>query len=425
MSATYNYPQVPLRRFIQEITDGPFGSSLTSSHYSDEGARVIRLGNIGAAHFRNTDAAYIPFDHYRQLLRHQVLPGDLLIAGLGDERHPVGRSCVAPENIGPAIVKADCFRARLDETRLTHRFAAWALSSSFVTDQVVALARGSTRSRINLDVARDVGLPVPPLQEQRRIANFLDAETSHIDALVEKHRQQSEFLTQSETSVIAELLELAEGNSPTRVKHLANRITSGPRGWGELVVDKGPQASLFLRITNIPRRGIELNLSAPLYVAPPSGQERERSRTEVGDVLVSITADIGSVAVVDARAAGGNVSQHLALIRPNGDICNSTWLAYAIKSSRSKQTLLMSSYGGTKVGLGLADVANLSVMTPNLRTQERLAVEIGGNLALRNDLQQQVIRKISLLAERRRALITAAVTGQIDVSTASGRGICD
>ncbi|MFF0176032.1 restriction endonuclease subunit S [Micromonospora profundi] len=348
-------------------------------------------------------------------------PGDLLIAGLGDERNPVGRACIAPENLGPAIVKADCFRARLDERRVTHRFAAWALSSALLSDQVAAMSRGSTRTRINLDVVREIRIPVPNPEEQRRIADFLDAETGRIERLKQQRRRQIDLLESSEDSVLSEHLE-ATTAAPRRVKHLTTRITSGPRGWGDFAADTG---SLFLRITNIPRRGITLDLSDPLYVAAPPGPERERSRTQIGDVLVSITADIGSVAVVDDRGADGNISQHVALVRPNKDACDATWLAYAIRSARSNQVLQMNSYGGTKVGLGLADVANLSVLAPNLQTQRRLALKISESVAARKRLRSQLEQQYASLTERRQALIMAMVTGHIDVSTASGRGIED
>lgn len=68
------YLLLPLGRFVEVITDGPFGSSLTSNHYSDDGARVIRLGNIGSAKFKRDDQAFIPLEYFRQLRRHEVKP---------------------------------------------------------------------------------------------------------------------------------------------------------------------------------------------------------------------------------------------------------------------------------------------------------------------------------------------------------------
>ena len=104
---------MPLRRVTVSRCDGPFGSGLKSSHYTDQGIRVVRLQNIGHGEFKKSDAAFIAPSYYPTLGNHTIEPGDLLIAGLGDEHHPAGRACVAPSFIVPAMVKADCFRFRL------------------------------------------------------------------------------------------------------------------------------------------------------------------------------------------------------------------------------------------------------------------------------------------------------------------------
>lgn len=191
-------PMVPLRRMLTRITDGPFGSSLTSSHYVDEGPRVVRLGNIGFAEFKNEDAARIEWNHYSTLSCHRVSPGDLLIAGLGDSRNHVGRACVAPD-LGPAIVKADCYCAGVDRTKALPEFLALFLSSPLGADEVALAARGTTRSRINLDIAKNISVPLleRDTQEQivsvskRRRLNALDGRgrlTKQI-ALLQEHRQ--------------------------------------------------------------------------------------------------------------------------------------------------------------------------------------------------------------------------------------------
>ncbi len=163
-------PTVQLRRALVWITDGPFGSSLTSSHYSDAGARVVRLGNIGMVEFKNEDEAYIPTEHYATLLKHSVQAGDLLIAGLGDANNHVGRGCVAPD-LGRAIVKADCYCAKVDAHTANPQFLALYLSSPLGRNAVANLSRGSTRTRINLDVAKSVPIILPSPSEQTSIVN--------------------------------------------------------------------------------------------------------------------------------------------------------------------------------------------------------------------------------------------------------------
>ncbi len=161
---------LPLRRFLTRITDGPFGSSLMSSDYSESGARVVRLGNIGRGHFRNDDTVFISMEYFQSLFRHRVRDGDLLIAGLGDVNNHVGRACVARQ-LGLAIVKADCYCASVNSARGSAEFLALYLSSPLGAKNVAIAARGTTRSRINLDIARAIEVPVMPLSAQSEIVS--------------------------------------------------------------------------------------------------------------------------------------------------------------------------------------------------------------------------------------------------------------
>jgi type I restriction enzyme S subunit len=175
-------PLIQIRRLIDSIVDGPFGSSLTSRHYVDNGARVIRLGNIGINEFRNDDAAYISLDYAAELTSHAVVPGDVVVAGLGDEKMPLGRAAVVPD-IGPAIVKADCYRVR-PKAAVLPAYLAWALSAPPTRNQISLLARGATRARLNTSVVREVRIPVPLASEQREIVERSGQQLFKIDTLI-------------------------------------------------------------------------------------------------------------------------------------------------------------------------------------------------------------------------------------------------
>jgi len=173
---------VTVRRVIESIVDGPFGSSLTSAHYSDEGARVIRLGNIGVNEFKGGDAAFIPLAYAEELNAHAVESGDVVVAGLGDDKMPLGRAAVVPA-LGPAIVKADCYRLRPGE-QVSAAYLAWVMSAPQTRSQVMLLARGSTRARLNTKVVQQVGIPLPDRDTQDALVAQSDAETAKIDSLI-------------------------------------------------------------------------------------------------------------------------------------------------------------------------------------------------------------------------------------------------
>lgn len=193
-------PVVALRRVLRSIVDGPFGSSLTSSHYTDSGVRVVRLGNIGVGYFKDQDAAFISDDYGQELAGHAVQAGDILMAGLGDDRWPLGRCALAPQRLGRAIVKADCYRIRLDE-RVNHDYAVKFLSGPQARSAFRVLSRGSTRARLNTDLARAAQVPLASLPEQHayvaRVDTAMDARDSrhrHLEASIGLLREYKQSL---------------------------------------------------------------------------------------------------------------------------------------------------------------------------------------------------------------------------------------
>ena len=196
------YPTVSIRRVIDSIVDGPFGSSLTSAHYSEDGARVIRLGNIGIFVFKNFDQAYIPLDYARELSAHAVSAGDVIVAGLGDEKMPLGRAAVVPDTLGIALVKADCYRVRANN-RVSSEYLAWALSSPQLREQFKLLSRGSTRQRLNTTVVRDPTIPLPPRAAQDAAVQRFSVENAQMDQVVLKAVQVVEMLRERRAALIS------------------------------------------------------------------------------------------------------------------------------------------------------------------------------------------------------------------------------
>lgn len=172
-----------LGRITRSKCDGPFGSGLKSSHYTEKGIRVVRLQNIRPDQFDESDSVFIDEVYYRTALGdHDVYAGDVLIAGLGDDRNTVGRACVAPVGIEPAMVKADCFRFRLEHTRVVPHFIAMQLTAGASYDAGM-LSSGSTRSRISLSISATRKIAIPPISEQREIVHWLEDQICCFDLL--------------------------------------------------------------------------------------------------------------------------------------------------------------------------------------------------------------------------------------------------
>ncbi|MCX5364059.1 restriction endonuclease subunit S [Streptomyces sp. NBC_00124] len=373
----------------------------------------LRVANVqaGSLDLESVTEITVP----RGVARRSTLrPGDVLMTEGGD-LDKLGRGTVWQGELDGCLHQNHIFAIRPDPQRLSGRFLAYVTQSLYGRSYFESTGTRTTNlASTNSSKIQSFPLPLPPPEEQRRIVDFLDAETARIDALIDARQHQLPLLSARDQSVLDEVNSSSK-EAQTPVKYLVDKVTSGPRGWGEFLSDEGTP---FIRITNIPRRGIDLDLSDLAKVDAPRGAERQRTRTRAGDVLVSITADVGSVAVVAGAAVDGNVSQHVALLRPKQDKCDSRWLAYALKSPRAQQVLAMNSYGGTKVGLGLADVANLMVPRLPGDRQRSIAEGVDRKLQVTAQIRASITRQLAALAERRQSLITAAVTGQLDVTTA-------
>lgn len=388
------------------VDGGQYGLNISADSYTDTGTRLIRTSDIGSDGSLRSEGVYVdaPLEP-----RHVLRRGDLLLSRSGT----LGRSFLAPFAAEGATFAGYLvrFRPRWD---VEPRFLAHVASSLPFQDAIQADAVTSTIQNFNAERYANIPILVPSIEEQWRIADFLDAEAGRLQRVGALLDKQLQLLNEREASLFHKITAI-EDAPIVAVKRVVSRLTSGPRGWGSLLADSGVP---FIRITNIPRRGIDLLLENLAFVEAPASAERERTRTRRGDVLVSITADIGSIGIVNEEAVGGNVSQHIALLRPLAERCLPRWLAYSLKAPSANTALTMSSYGGTKVGLGLADVAETSIPMPSLAEQDRLVRIVDEAMAWADSLREALIRKKSLLVERRQALVTAAVTGQIDVTTA-------
>ena len=147
------------------ITDGPFGSKLKTEHYTESGPRVIRLQNIGDGEFRD-EKSHISREHFETLKRHRIYGGDLVIAGLGES---LPRACMIPDYVGDAIVKADCIRFKPNPEIADTKYLLFALNSEPVKKLVAKVVHGVGRPRMNQQEIKAIPIPLPPLEEQRRI----------------------------------------------------------------------------------------------------------------------------------------------------------------------------------------------------------------------------------------------------------------
>ena len=351
------------------IVDGPFGSSLKTSDYVDTGVPVLQGKNITGDSFVWKEVRYISDRKAQELKRSSVIPGDHLMIKIGS----IGYSAIIDHLDGNefAIIPANLARIRPDRSVIDDRYLHHWLKSEPTKRHFQSVASSTAQPALSLSKIRDAALPVPPLDEQRRIAAILDK----ADALRQKRKRAIALLDSLTQSIFLEMFGEPVLNTMgwpmASLGELEEFLTSGSRGWAKYYADNG---RAFIRIQNL-KAGI-LDVSDLAYVRAPDGAETRRTTVKKGDILISITADLGRVAVVPPELDGmANINQHLALFRPRG--IDPTYLSQFLASAGGQRQFAAGDKGGVKAGLNFDDIRKICVLIPPETEQLKFAAIVG------------------------------------------------
>jgi type I restriction enzyme S subunit len=272
-----------------------------------------------------------------------------------------------------------------------------------------------------------VPIPIPPLNLQRDIAEFLDVETARIDQL-SKLRNAVKAKLDERTRALRDNLvdELAESASAIPLRRFVTQIEQGVSPQCEAIPRETADEWGVLKLSAVKGGNFESKENKLL----PDGVEPFKAyEVRVGDLLVT-RANTPKL-VGDVAVASGEV-RHLLLpdliyrvgLTPG---ISAEYVAQIALSSRVRLLIESAARGSSQsmVKLRGEDIKEWPIPVVNLSRQDQLVREIIRGVEAVTRLRSAVDRQLNLLAERRQALITAAVTGQIDVSTASGRGLED
>lgn len=298
-----------LNHFAPIITCGV----AATPEYKNEGIPFLSAQNVKKKKVDLTKGyKFISQEKHNELTRNRKpQKGDILLSRVGT----IGEGCIIDVDFEFSIF-VSLTHLRLIQLVCVNEFFIYLTESSYVKalHGAVTLVGGGV-GNLNVNDLREYLLPIPQLSEQQSIVNFLDHETAKIETLIAKQEKLIELLKEKRQAVISHAVtkglnpdvsmkdsgvewlgEVPEHWTVKPNKYLLDFVTSGSRGWAQYYADTG---SLFFRIANLTRDTIEPKLESLQFVEPPQGSEGERSKIKVGDLLISITADLGSVCVAD------------------------------------------------------------------------------------------------------------------------------
>ncbi len=296
------------------------------------------------------------------------------------------------------------------------RFLYYVTASQEFTEQGTATIYGAHGvRRVEERCARDYRVWLPPLPDQRAIADYLDNEIERIDAIVAAKQRMAELLKERWRDVL-DLVIWSDVAGTTRVMHVVDPrrpvmygiILPGPDVGGDgIAIIKGGDVA----------KG-RLSWETLCKTTPEIEAPYARARVRAGDLVFAIRGGIGDVAVVTGELTGANLTQDVARVAPRTGI-SSEWLMYALHAPRTQHDVRRRVTGATITGLNIWELDRVELPLASPERQRRDLQQLVSEAKHLHEMHRALARQISLLLERRQTLITAAVTGQLDIPEAA------
>ena len=227
-------------------------------------------------------------------------------------------------------------------------------------------------------------IPVPPLAEQERIVARIGELFSQLDNGIETLQKTKQQLEVYRQAVLKDAFSVYTEKRP--IRELTSIVTSGSRGWAAYYSNSGAK---FVRIGNLTRNRINIDFSDTQHVLLPENAEGKRTALQPNDVLVSITADLGSIGLVPEDIGEAYVNQHIAMVRFLNP-AQGCMMAWYLRSEYGQKDLLKNKRGGGKLGLGLDDIRDTVVPIMSDNTADSVVASIENRLSVCDSIEATV-----------------------------------
>lgn len=410
---SFETPPKSLESVCSLITDGSHFSPIPQA----EGHPIVNAKDIPNGRINLNSCTRIT-QHDWELLKKQNCapqPGDVLLSKDGT----IGRVVLYDTDLSVVVLSSV---AILRPKCCVHpNFLSHVLRSDAFRRQLLVLESGSALRRIVLKDIRKLEFTFPECtREQSKIAEVL----STVDRAIEQTEALIFKQQRIKTGLMQDLLTRGideQGNLRSEESHhfkdsplgripvewdvrslasISEFVTSGARGWAKYYSADGAK---FLRIGNLTREHINMRLDDVVFVQPPSSAEGMRTLVKQGDILVSITADLGIIAVIPEKFGEGYVNQHIALVRIDDDEVVPRFVGWALQGRAGQAQFERQNDSGAKAGLNLPTIRGLLTPCPPKQEQEHIVKVLDTNTQiseqLRLDLQKQQSLKDALMLD--------------------------
>ena len=264
---------------------------------------------------------------------------------------------------------------------------------------------GTTRLKLTQAQMRKIPIPNIPSDEQSRIVARIEELFSELDKAVDTLKTTKEQLEVYRQAVLKDAF--SDFEKKDSIRNLTMVVTSGSRGWAKYYSNSG---ALFVRIGNLTHSGIDIDFRDIQHITPPDNAEGVRTRLQPNDVLVSITADLGSIGFVSEKVEEAYINQHIALVRFQNPV-QGRFMAWYLRSEYGQKDLLKNKRGGGKLGLGLDDIRDTPVPIVDDITATEIVDKVEEQLSVCDSIEKTVDTVLAQADAMRQSILKQAFEG--------------
>jgi type I restriction enzyme, S subunit len=356
---------------------------------------------------------------------HSLRKSDILFTPSSETPDEIARSAAVLQDLPDTVYSYHLTRFR-PAIEVDPNFAKYWCNIIPVYSQAESWCEGTTRQILTRDDFRCISVPVHPRETQRRIASFLDDETARIDALVEAKMHQSALLVERRQALIDEAV---SGGGTATVPTGHDAMPFLPKSWRllrlrhispniQVGIVVGP-AKLYVEHDGVPAiRGTDvrpgkIDLEDLVTISRQAHIDNGKSRLHAGDIVVVRTGEPGRAAIVPAELEGSNCID-LVIVR-QGPLLKSPFLLRALQSTFSRDQFANRSDGSAQQHFNVGAAKELLIGVPPVNEQDSICQSLERELETVDKTIEAIEESVQLLHERRQALVTAAVSGELKI----------
>jgi len=397
--------------------------------YLDDGVIFLSAQNIKRRKINlEVGHKYISQDKHDELTKNRSpIKGDILLSRVGT----IGEVCIVDVDY-PFSIFVSLTHIRLDQKICINSFFVYVTQSAYVKalHTAVTLVGGGV-GNLNVNDLREYQIILPPLPEQTTIAAFLDCETAKIDNLINEQKKLIELLKEKRQAVISTAVtkglnphapmkdsgvewlgEVPEHWEVFPLKNMCELIKDGTHLPPPRVADGIP----LLSVRNISNNGFFCLREDDSLISIADYNDLCRSFTpQKNDIILAIVgATLGKTAVIPDGLGCFQIQRSVAIFRTL-DFIKHSWLYFSFVNDQFQKLLWQYASFSAQPGIYLGTLTNFKLAFPDISEQTAILAFLDQETAKIDNLIQQAQKATTLLQERRTALISAAVTGKIDV----------